>query len=165
MKISAIVARAENRVIGKDNDLPWHLPNDLKWFKSKTLNRHIIMGRKSFESIARPLPNRTNIIITRDQKYYHSGVIVVHSIAEALEYAHSHGEEEAFILGGGKIYSQTLELWDRLYLTEVHASPEGDTLFPDIDLNNFELIFQEDHFANEKHCYNYTFKILEKRKA
>jgi len=165
MKISAIVARAENRVIGKDNDLPWRLPNDLKWFKSKTLNRHIIMGRKSFESIAKPLPRRTNIIITRDRAYYHSGVVVVHSIAEALEYAHSQGEEEAFILGGGKIYSQTLDLWDRLYLTEVHASPEGDTLFPEIDLANFDLSFQEDHFADERHLYNYTFKILERKKS
>ncbi len=165
MIISAIVARADNLIIGKDNDLPWHLPGDLKWFKQKTLNRHIIMGRRSFESIPNPLPKRVNIVITRDKTYYHSGAIIVHSIDEALRYAHEEGEEEAFILGGGKIYSQTKELWDRLYLTEVHASPEGDTSFPAISLDQFEVAFEEFHKADEKNQFDFTFKILERRNA
>lgn len=164
MTISAIVACAENRIIGKDNDLPWHLPGDLKWFKEKTLNRHIIMGRKSFESLTKPLPKRVNIVITRDKKYYHSGVIVVHSIDEALRVAHEEGEEEAFILGGGNIYEQTKDLWDRLYLTKVHASPEGDTYFPEIDEALFQSSFCEKHLADEKNEYDFTFNILERIK-
>ena len=162
MIISAIVARAENNIIGKDNDLPWHLPNDLKWFKAKTLNRHIIMGRKSFESISKPLPRRTNIVVTRDRAFFHSGIEVVHSIDEALMFAHAAGEEEAFILGGGKIYEQTKDLWHRLYLTEVHASPEGDTFFPEIDTSQFNVSFEESHKADERHKYAYTFKILDR---
>ena len=163
MIISAIVARAENRIIGKDNDLPWHLPGDLKWFKAKTMSRHIIMGRKSFESLKKPLPKRINIVITRDKSYYHSGAIVVHSIDAALDYANREGEQEAFILGGGKIYEQTKELWDRLYLTEVHASPEGDTLFPEINTDDYTISFEERHEADEKNEYAYTFKVMERK--
>ena len=164
MKISAIVARGENRVIGIDNDLPWKLPGDLKWFKEKTLHRHIIMGRKSFESIPNPLPKRVNIVVTRDKTYYHSGAVIVHSIDEALAYAHKEGEEEAFILGGGNIYKQTLDIWDRLYLTEVHASPEGDTYFPEVDIDLFDLSFEERHEADDRNQYAYTFKILNRKK-
>ncbi len=164
MIISAIVARAENRIIGKDNDLPWRLPGDLKWFKQKTLNRHIIMGRKSFESIPNPLSKRVNIVVTRDKSYYHSGAIITHSIDEALAYAHQEGEDEAFILGGGNIYKQTLDIWDRLYLTEVHASPEGDTYFPEVNVDLFDLSFEERHEADERNQYSYTFKILDRKK-
>jgi len=164
MIISAIVACATNRIIGMDNDLPWHLPGDLKWFKQKTNGRHIIMGRKSFESLPKPLPNRVNIVITRDRSYYHSGAIIVHSIDEALAHAHQEREEEAFILGGGKIYTQTKELWDRLYLTEVHASPDGDTYFPQIDQSLFQVTFEEHHEADDRNQYDYTFKILERVK-
>ena len=165
MIISAIVARADNRVIGIDNRLPWHLPGDLKWFKEKTLHRHIIMGRKSFESIPKPLPNRINIVITRDKSYYHSGAYVVHTIDEALKLAYEKNEEEVFILGGGKIYLQTMDIWDRLYLTEVHASPEGDTHFPEIDLNNYDLAYEEFRKADEKNEHDFTFKILHRRKS
>lgn len=165
MKISAIVACAENRVIGKDNDLPWRLPGDLKWFKEKTLNRHIVMGRKSFESLPKPLPKRVNIVVTRDRDYYHSGIIVVHSIDEALQYAHKENEDEVFILGGGNIYKQTLDIWDRLYITDVHARPEGDTLFPEIDRTLFRNVFKEVHKADERNQYDYTFNILERIKA
>ena len=162
MIISAIVARAENRVIGKDNDLPWYLPGDLKWFKEKTLGRHIILGRKSFESLPRPLPKRVNIVVTRDTSYFHSGAVIVHSIDEALEYAKREGETEAFILGGGKIYEQTKELWDRLYLTEVHATPEGDTYFPEIDHGAYKVSYKESNPADERNQYAYTFNILER---
>ena len=163
MIISAIVARAENRVIGKDNDLPWHLPEDLKWFKEKTMNHYVIMGRKSFESLPNPLPKRVNIVITRDRSYFHSGVVVVHSIDQALAYAHKQNQDEVFILGGGKIYTQTMDLWHKLYLTEVHATPDGDTTFPEIDFDRYDLIFEEAHKADEKNQYDFTFKILEKK--
>ena len=163
MIISAIVARGENGIIGIDNDLPWKLPKDLKWFKSKTSHRHIIMGRKSFESLGRPLPNRVNIVITRDQSYFHSGIIVVHSIPEALSYARNEGEEEAFILGGGKIYEQTQGLWDRLYLTEVKTAPEGDTYFPDVDLSLYDLDFEEAHSKDEKHAHDYVFQVWNRK--
>jgi dihydrofolate reductase len=163
MIISAIVARAENRIIGRENDLPWHLPGDLKWFKSKTAGRHVIMGRKSFESLSKPLPNRVNIVITRDQSWYHSGVVIVKSIPEALNYARKAGEEEVFILGGGKIYDQLKSMWHRLYLTEVHAIIEGDTFFPEIDLADYILSFEEHHEADEKNQYAFTFKVLERK--
>ncbi len=162
MIISAIVAKGQNNVIGKDNDLPWRLPGDLKWFKAKTLNRHVVMGRKSFESLPGLLKNRVHIVVTRDPEYYHSDIIVRHSIDEALAYAHEQGESEVFILGGGNIYEQTKGLWNRLYLTEVNASPEGDTFFPELDYSPYELTFKEDHEADHKNQYSYTFKIYER---
>lgn len=162
MIISAIVAAANNRVIGIDNDLPWRLPKDLKWFKEKTLNHHVIHGRRSFESLPFPLPKRVNIVVTRDKAYYHNHAIVVHSIDAALAYAKSEGEEEVFILGGGKIYEQTKELWDRLYLTEVDAAPQGDTLFPKVDHSLYNTIFEEAHQPDEKHAHAFTFKIMER---
>lgn len=165
MIISAIVARADNGIIGKDNDLPWHLPGDLKWFKNKTLHRHIITGRKSFESLPNPLPKRVNIVVTRDRSYFHSGAVITHSIDEALAYAYKQKETEAFILGGGKIYEQTRDMWDRLYLTEVHANPEGDTRFPDFNEQAFNLVFEEAHPADEKNQFSYTFKIFERIKS
>ena len=163
MIISAIVAAASNRVIGIDNDLPWRLPKDLKWFKEKTLNHHAIHGRRSFESLPFPLPKRINIVVTRDKTYYHNHAVVVHSIDEALAYAKAEGEEEVFILGGGKIYDQTKDLWGRLYLTEVKAEPNGDTFFPEVDFEQYNLTFEEAHQADEKHEYDYTFKILERK--
>jgi len=160
--ISAIVAKGKNNVIGKDNDLPWHLPGDLKWFKAKTINRHVIMGRKSFESLPGILPNRVHVVVTRDASYYHSNIVVKNSIDEALAYAHKEGEDEVFILGGGNIYSQTQDLWQRLYLTEVDAQPEGDTYFPEVNYDLFKLTFDEHHVADDKNQYSYTFKIYER---
>ncbi len=162
MIISAIVARAENGVIGVENRLPWHLPGDLKWFKQKTLGHHIIMGRKSFESLSKPLPGRTTIILTRDKNYAHSSCFVVNSIDQALLLAYERGEKEAFILGGGHVYKQTIKLWDRLYLTEVHATPKGDTYFPSFDEKMFKTVFSEHHPADDKNRYSYTFKVYEK---
>ena len=105
-----------------------------------------------------------NIVVTRDRDYYHSGAVIVHSIDEALQYAHKEGETEVFILGGGKIYEQTIPLWDRLYLTEVHAEPEGDTYFPVFDESQFELTFEEFHKADDRNQYDFTFKILERKR-
>ena len=164
MIISAIVAKAKNNIIGKDNDLPWHLPDDLKWFKEKTRGRHVIMGRKSFDSLGKPLPKRVNIVITRDKNFAHSGLEIVHSIPEALRFAQAEGEEEVFILGGGNIYTQTMEIWDRLYLTEVNAEPEGDTLFPVVDYSKYDQVFEEAHQQDEKHAYGFTFKIFDRRR-
>lgn len=162
MIISAIVARAANGVIGHDNDLPWRLRGDLQWFKKKTLGRHIIMGRKSFESLPGILPGRVHIVITRDESYFHTDCIVRHSIDEALQYAHEQGETEAFFIGGGRVYEQTQQLWDRLYLTEVHAEPQGDTFFPDIDLDAFSLTYSESHPADEKNQYPFTCNVYER---
>ncbi len=164
MIISAIVAKSINNVIGKDNGIPWYLSGDLKYFKAKTTGHHIIMGRNSFESIGRPLPRRTNIIVSRNLFYIASGCIMVHGVEEALEIARENGESEAFIIGGGELYRQTVDLWDRLYLTEVAAEIDGDVFFPDINTGDWEEIFSESHPADEKNDFPYTFKILERNR-
>jgi len=161
--ISCIVAAAKNNVIGKDNDIPWYLPADLKYFKKRTLNHHIIMGRNCYESIGRPLPKRTNVILTRNPFYISTGCIIAHNIEEALEIAFENGETEAFIIGGGKIYEQTLDLWDRLYLTNVDLKVDGDVFFPKLNMEQWEETFSEAHKADEKNLHNYTFKIFNKK--
>ena len=163
MKISAIVAAAKNRAIGKDNQIPWHLSSDLKYFKKVTSGHHIIMGRNSFESIGKPLPNRINIVISNNVAYSAEGCIVCNSIEEALSIALKAGETEAFIIGGGKIYEASQQLWDTLYYTEVDALPEADTFFPPLTWENWELDFSESHFKDEKNDHDYTFKIFVRR--
>ena len=162
MKISCIVAAAKNNVIGHNNDIPWHLPADLKYFKKITLGHHIIMGKNCFLSIGRPLPKRTNIVLTRDPFFIASNCIVVHSINEALEVAHDNGEEEAFIIGGGTIYAQTIDLWDKLYFTDVDLKVKGDVFFPELDMNEWKLISEEPHKKDEKNKYDYNFKTFER---
>ncbi len=163
MIISAIVAVAQNQVIGRDNEIPWYLPEDLKWFKKQTLNHAVVMGRKCFESIGRPLPKRTNIVITRDMFYLASGCVIVHSLAEALQVAKNQGETEVFIIGGGEIYEQSMAFCDKLYLTEVHADIEGEILFPKPAAEDWQLVFEENHTKNEKNEYDFTFKIFERK--
>ena len=163
MIVSAIVATAKNNVIGKDNDIPWYLPADLKYFKRTTLNHHIIMGRNCYASIGRPLPKRTNVIITRDPYFIASNCLVANSIEQAFNLAYDNGEEEAFIIGGGQIYEQTLPYWDRLYLTEVDLEVNGDVFFPKIDFEAWDLISEEPHLPDEKNEYAYTFKVFEKK--
>lgn len=163
MKISCIVAVAQNLVIGKDNDIPWYLPADLQYFKKRTLGHHIIMGRKCYTSIGRPLPKRTNVIITRDPFFISTNCVVTHSIPEALEQAHANGEEEAFIIGGGTIYEQTADLWDKLYLTEVDLKVEGDIYFPTLEMDQWRLTSEEAHKADEKNEHDYTFKVYERK--
>jgi len=163
MIISTIVATAKNNVIGKDNDIPWYLPADLKYFKKVTLNHHILMGRNCYESIGRPLPKRTNVIITRNPFYIASNCLVTHSINEALAIAKANGEEEVFIIGGGQIYNHSQDLWDRIYLTEVDLEVEGDVFFPKIDMKKWDLRSSENHKADEKNPYNYCFKVLERK--
>jgi dihydrofolate reductase len=129
--VSIIAAMARNRVIGIRNTLPWHLPEDLKHFKALTLGHHIIMGRKTYESIGRPLPGRTTVIVTRDPAYRVEGCLIAHSPAEAI--ALCGADEEVFFVGGGELYGQVLPLADRLYLTEIQADYAGDAVFPAID--------------------------------
>lgn len=162
MIISAIVAVAKNNVIGRNNDIPWYLPADLKYFKKTTLNHHIIMGRKSFDSIGRPLPKRTNIIVTRNPFFIASNCLVTNSVEEALQIAKDNGETEVFIIGGAQIYELSKELWDRLYLTEVDVDVEGDVHFPGLDMNNWKLISEKAHQADDKNEHDYNFKIFER---
>lgn len=162
MIISAIVACAKNGVIGKDNEIPWYLPADFAYFKRTTINHHIIMGRNCFESIGRPLPKRTNIVITRNPFYIASGCLMVNSIAEGLKTAENNGETEAFIIGGGEIYKQSVDLWGRLYLTEVDLDTEGDVFFPTFDLSEWKLVSEEYHSKDEKNEFDYVFKVFER---
>lgn len=162
MLISAIVAIAKNQVIGKDNQIPWYLPADLAYFKRITLGHYVLMGRNCFRSIGRPLPKRTNVVITRDPFFTADGVLVAHSVEEALNMACDHGEQEVFIIGGGEIYRQTAALWDKVYLTEVAIEPEGDVFFPVLQAAEWRETWSEDHLPDEKNTFAYTYRILER---
>jgi dihydrofolate reductase len=147
MIISHIAACSENRVIGKDGDLPWNIPEDWKFFKQKTTGKVLIMGRKTFEALGKPLPNRLNVIITRDGNYKAEGAVVVQTIEEALEFAKSKIPEygdEIFIGGGGEIYKQTLPITDRVYLTLIHKNFEGDAFYPLLPEGEFEEVERAD---------------------
>ena len=161
MNISIIVAASRNDVIGKDNDLIWHLSSDLKRFKELTTGHHIIMGRKTFDSIGKPLPNRTSIIITRQENYSVDGCIVVNSMDEAL--AKVENDEEAFIIGGGSIYEEALAKADKIYLTRVHHNFEGDTFFPKLDYKEWESVTRIDNLPDEKNPFPYSFIDLKRR--
>lgn len=154
--IKLIVAKASNNVIGDKNNLIWHLPNDLKHFKNLTTGHPIIMGRKTYESLGRPLPNRTNIIITRDQNFIDDQIIITHSLEQAFAKANEI-QEDVFVIGGGEIYKQAMEYVDVIYLTEVHHEFNGDTYFPEIDEESFEEVERVHHMKDEKHPYSYSF--------
>ncbi|MFA7095676.1 MAG: type 3 dihydrofolate reductase [Gammaproteobacteria bacterium] len=161
--ISLIVAMDRNRLIGADNGLPWRLPADLKYFKSITMGKAIIMGRKTYESIGRPLPGRTNIVVTRERGYQAPGCIVVHSIDEAL--ARPECGDEVMIIGGASFYEQMLPRADRLYVTFIDAEFAGDTYFPAFDLDAWREIRREDHEPDEQNRYRYSFTVLERKQA
>lgn len=161
MIISAIVAMSSNRVIGREGDLPWHLPRDMKYFKAMTMGHHVIMGRNNFASMDyRPLRGRVNIVLTRDPYFITSSALVMHSIEEALSYAKNAGETEAFIIGGGEIYKQSMHLLDKIYLTEVITELSGDTYFPEIDPDEWEILTSELHAADEKNEFPMRFDVL-----
>jgi dihydrofolate reductase len=162
MKISLIVAMAQNRVIGRDNKMPWHLPEDLRYFKRITLNKPVVMGRNTFESIGRPLPQRTNIVISRNPGYRIDGALVVNSLEAALQKCRDLNAEEAMIIGGAQIYAQALPLADRLYLTEVAAVIDGDASFPDFERKLWQEVARESHRASANNPYDYAFLLLEK---
>lgn len=160
MKRNIIVAVAENGVIGKDNDLIWHMPADLRHFKTTTKGHVVIMGRKSFESVGPGgLPSRLNMIVTRNKEYQAEGCLVFHSLEDALLLAKQHRQQEVFILGGGEIYRQALEkgLADQLIITEIHSSFEGDTTFPTVDTTQWIETQRVDHPADEDNHYPYSF--------
>ena len=166
MVVSLIVAVSENKVIGKDNDLVWHLPTDMKFFKETTKGHFVIMGRRNYESIPhkyRPLPNRTNVIVTRQDDYKAEGCLVVNSVEEAIELAQKAGDIEPFIIGGGQIYKYAIDnnLVDRVYLTKVHTEIDGDTYFDDLD-DSWKLIHTDLHSSDEKHPFAFTFQTFER---
>lgn len=158
MTRSLIVAMSSNRVIGRDGDLPWHLPADLRHFKATTMGHHLIIGRATWDEVGRPLPGRTMVVVTRNRGFAAEGVLVAHSLEEALALAH--GDDEPFIGGGAEIYRQALvaDLVDRIYLTRIHAHVEGDTFFPPFDPDDWLLADRVDHPADEKNEFPYTFE-------
>lgn len=166
MKLSMIAALAANNVIGRDNQIPWRLSTDLKRLKALTMGHHVIMGRKTYESIGRPLPGRTNVVITRQQGYAPDGAEVVHTLEEAVRLAERNGDSEAFILGGAEIYAQAMHRADRMYLTRVHADVEGDTYFPDFDdVAEWQLVDAEHFDADGKNEYPFSFLTYERAGA
>ncbi|HHX8458237.1 TPA: type 3 dihydrofolate reductase [Vibrio diabolicus] len=159
MIISMIAAMADNRIIGKDNQMPWHLPADFAWFKRCTMGKPVVMGRKTYESIGRPLPGRLNIFISRDETLKIEGVTTVTSIEQALDVA---GDvEEVMIIGGGAIYAACLPMANKLYVTHIEAAIDGDTQFPDWG-DQFKETYSETYQADEKNAYNMRFTVLEK---
>jgi dihydrofolate reductase len=164
MIINHIVAKAQNNAIGKDNQLIWHLSNDLKFFRKVTTGHYLITGRKNYESIGRVLPNRIMIIVTRDKNFSAEGSIVVNSIAEAFDYLKNKNVAECFVIGGGEIYKETLDLTDKIFLTEVNCSPDADVFYPTLDENDWEVLLQESHQKDEKNPFDYTFKLLKRKK-
>lgn len=160
--ISLIWAMDENRVIGYQNQLPWRLPEDLKFFKRVTIGHPIVMGRKTFESIGKPLPNRENIVLTREQGYRCEGCTVMNSMEEFREYA-KHKEEELFVIGGAEIFKEILPEADRLYLTMIHHQFEGDTFFPVFDIEKWDLQMREVGPKDERNPYEYEFLIFERK--
>jgi dihydrofolate reductase len=166
MKLALIWAMSRNRVIGRNNALPWHLSEDLRYFKRVTMGKPIIMGRKTWESIGRPLPGRTNIVITRDQNFQAGGARVVHSLDDALRLAEHvgviEGADEVIVIGGAEIYALALPKAERLYLTQVHAEVVGDAWFPEFDLSQWQELAREDFKAEGPNPYPYSFIVLER---
>lgn len=162
MRIAAIVAVSQNGIIGDDNQIPWYLPTDLNYFKRVTLGHPVIMGRKNFQSIGRPLPKRLNIVLTRSAFWRADGVEIANSASEALQIASDSGAQSAFIIGGADIYSLFWAQTQTLYYTEVHVEVEGDVRFPGFDLSEWQLLSSEHHEADAKNEFAYTFKVYER---
>ena len=161
--IVVIAAAAENNALGKDNDLLWHLPDDFKRFKALTSNHFIIMGRKTFESFPKPLPNRTHVIITRQKNFAVENCIVVHNLKQAI--AACPTDEDVFIIGGGEIYKQSMDIADTIELTRVHTTLQADTYFPEINPDEWTLINEEFHPKDEKHLYAFTYQTFVKKQS
>ena len=165
MIVSLIAALSENRVIGKNNDLPWRLPDDMKYFMETTSGHYVIMGRKNYQSLPekfRPLPNRTNIVITRSSDFSAPGCQVVHTLVDALEIARQANQKEIFIIGGAEIYALSLPHAHRLYLTEIKAEVAGDTYFPNVNLTEWKELSRSQHSTDNKHPFAFDFVIYEK---
>jgi len=166
MTLALIVAAAENNVIGRNNQLPWYLPGDLQYFKAMTLGKPVIMGRKTFESIGKPLPGRDNIVISRQADYEAEGIKLVSSLGQAIELGESinliNGAEEVMIIGGAQIYAESLALADRVYLTRVHRHVEGDAYFPELDESQWYEVAREDIAAAEPNPFDFSYLVLDR---
>ncbi len=162
MIVSLICAIAENGVIGHQNTMPWRLPNEMKSFVALTTGRTVIMGRKTFQAIKRPLPNRVNVLITRQQDFRPEGCVIVHSLEEAIAYAQEQGETEAIVIGGEQIYREALNVSQKMYLTHIEGAFEGDTFFPQWDPEEWHKIGQEVHEIDEKHAHRFSICTYER---
>lgn len=162
--LSLIVAMDKNRVIGYNNQMPWHLPRDLQYFKKRTVGHTIIMGRKTFESIGRPLPKRKNVVVTRKTMSFPEEVEVIHHLETIDQWNQCSPDEEFFIIGGGELYRQMLPKIERMYITKIHHSFSGDTYFPSFDLEEWELVWEEKGIKDEKNPYDYSFLQYNRRK-
>ena len=165
MIISLIAAVAKNRVIGKNNDLPWRLPDDMKFFMTTTKGHHVIMARKNYVSLLdkfKPLPERTNILVTRQKHFHAPGCLVVNNIDSAIDIARKNGEPELFVIGGAEIYNLTMNVADRLYLTEIDAVVDGDTFFPVFDNKEWKEVSRKPHPADDRHRYAFDYVIYER---
>ena len=165
MITSIIVAASENNVIGKDNRLPWHLPADLKYFKNTTWAMPIIMGRRTFESIGKPLPGRHNVVITRNKDYKAEGTTVVSNLGDAVKAAESNDVNELFIIGGAELFNSTIDQAQRIYLTRVHVKIDGDVFFPELDMENWKLVSEKHMDADEKNEFALSFQVWEKKNS
>lgn len=155
--ISLIVAMDKNNVIGYENDMPWHLPNDLKYFKERTIGHTIVMGRKTFESLGKVLPKRKHIVLTRGDTKFPDEVEVIHNVSDIKEYAVAHPEDELFVIGGGHVFEQVLPFADRIYLTVIDEAFKGDVFFPEISKEEWKEVFKVEGIRDEKNVYNHMF--------
>jgi dihydrofolate reductase len=163
MTLSIIAALSSNNVIGRNNQLPWHIGTDLKRFKALTMGHHLIMGRRTFDSVGRPLPGRVNVVITSNPAFSADGIVVVHSLEEGIRLATDSGDAEPFIAGGAVVFEQAIHRAERMYLTRVHAELEGDTFFPEFDdVREWQLTDSEHFEADEKNDYPYSFLTYER---
>jgi len=163
MIISHLVAASENNVIGKNNQIPWHLPNDLKFFKNKTWGMPVVMGRNTYESLDKPLPGRINVVITTKNDWNREGVLVAHTIDEGVKKACETDCKELFIIGGGEIFKQSMDIVNRIYLTRVHTKIDGDVYYPTFDESKWTLVHEDPRPADDKHAFAYTFQTWEKK--
>ena len=161
--LSHIVAASENNIIGVNNGLPWKLSNDFKYFKNKTWAMPVIMGRNTFESMEKDLPGRINIVVTTRTDWHPKGAFICHTVDDAISKAKESEAKEIFIIGGGEIFKETINMVDRIYLTRVHTTVEGDTSYPEIDKSLWKLVSAEDHPADNKNNYPYTFEVWERK--
>ena len=162
-RIAFVVAASTNNAIGKDNQLLWHLPNDLKFFKNITWGFPVIMGRKSYESVNKPLPGRINIVITRNPEWNAPGTIIARDLADGIKKGKETNAKQLFIIGGGQIFEQSMDIADTIYITRVHAILDGDAFFPVIDEKKWQLDANEDFPADEKHAFAYSFQVWKRR--
>ncbi|HEY5393489.1 MAG TPA: dihydrofolate reductase [Hanamia sp.] len=160
--LSHIVAASENNIIGSKNELPWKLSTDSKYFKNKTWSMPVIMGRNTFESLKKDLPGRINIVVTTKTDWHPKNVFIAHNISDAIEKAKESEAHEIFIIGGGEIFKQTFDIIDRIYLTRVHTTVQGDTYYPELDKSMWERIKEDSFPADSKNNYPYTFEIWER---